>query len=298
MREISAPLGYIADTETVTEVIIAIGNEGNETVAINRVNERKSYPIQVLKTDAESGAPLAGAVFTISQDDEVLETITTDAQGLAVSANAYKPGTYVVTETEAPNGYELAEAVEVTIDLGLADETVTVTVADQRTAYPIRVVKVDAENGNRLAGAEFGLFVNGDLVETLITGANGEAVTENTYLPGTYELVEFTAPEGYDVKLEPIPVTVEVGGGEAVVTVENEATVIDIPEDPTPHGPVDPEPEEPIIDIPEDPTPYGPVVPQTGDTNNIWLVSLALVAAAGAMVILIVARRRREREEN
>ena len=295
VKELSAPAGYIPDLTEITEVLIAIGNEGNETVAINRVNERKSYPIQVLKTDAESGAPLAGAVFTISQDDEVLETITTDAQGVAVSGNAYKPGTYVVTETEAPNGYELAEPAEITIELGLEDEIVTVAVVDQRTAYSIRVVKVDAENGNRLAGAEFGLFVNGDLVETLITGANGEAVTENTYLPGTYELVEFTAPEGYDVKLEPIPVTVEVGGGEAVVTVENEATVIDIPEDPTPHGPVDP---EPIIDIPEDPTPYGPVVPQTGDANNIWLVSLALVAAAGAMVILIVARRRREREEN
>lgn len=73
----------------------------------------------------------------------------------------------------------------------------------------IKITKVDAEDTSlKLAGAKFNIIDEADdIVGTLETDINGEALSE--VLPvGDYSLVEFEAPDGYEMEAREIPVTV------------------------------------------------------------------------------------------
>jgi LPXTG-motif cell wall-anchored protein len=65
--------------------------------------------IEVHKVDADNPQlKLPGAVFSLSHDGKVLESgVVSDAQGVAHFATKLQPGTFQVTETKAPAGYEL-----------------------------------------------------------------------------------------------------------------------------------------------------------------------------------------------
>ena len=71
--------------------------------------------IAVTKVDAADKQPLAGAEFTLTQNGEVIAKQTTDEAGKA-SFTELSYGTYELSETKAPEGYQLSEEVkEVTI---------------------------------------------------------------------------------------------------------------------------------------------------------------------------------------
>ena len=79
--------------------------------------------LAVKKVDAETGAALAGAVFTLTTADDpdtAVDTATTDSSGVAVFDTFLQQGDFVVTETKAPQGYDLPPAgddsMRVTID--------------------------------------------------------------------------------------------------------------------------------------------------------------------------------------
>lgn len=66
--------------------------------------------VDIRKTDAESGAKLAGATFALyrvtNAGDEFVKSVTTNAAGQA-TASGLTPGKYVAIETVAPEGYVL-----------------------------------------------------------------------------------------------------------------------------------------------------------------------------------------------
>lgn len=81
----------------------AVGGESLRETYCNR--NRK---IQVKKTDASNSQPLQGAVFEILKDGTVVETLTTGADGLAITA-ALPLGDYSIREITAPKGYQLSQ---------------------------------------------------------------------------------------------------------------------------------------------------------------------------------------------
>lgn len=75
-----------------------------------------TYEIKLLKTDDDetNPKPLAGAVFGIYEDEactKLVDTVTTNAQGIASSSQVGK-GTYYVKELIAPEGYTLNTEVK------------------------------------------------------------------------------------------------------------------------------------------------------------------------------------------
>ena len=118
-------------------------NNGHEpkTVTGPTVNF-KTYKIQALKVDAQSGEKLGGAEFTLYKADGTTVIATavssSDAENKGIADfNVLLPaGTYVVKETKEPTGYML-NTTATTVTLGdNTTDTVTVTIKNTKPKTP------------------------------------------------------------------------------------------------------------------------------------------------------------------
>ena len=145
---------------------------------------------------------------------DMVDSIITGDNGKAVSKNL-PLGTYRIVEVEAPYGY-VCENTEKTVVLEYANQETAVvmenvTFFNYRQKLDLSVVKKDAETGNTIAGAVFGLYAKEDILnvngEVIIeTGTLMELVTSDEYgqiqfikdYPlGMYYAKELETPKGY-----------------------------------------------------------------------------------------------------
>jgi len=188
IEEVTAPSGYLRSAE-----MRQVDLNGSTDIEI----EWKNTPlrdISVIKTDADNGDVLAGAVFRLldSRRNE-LARATTGADGV-VRFEQLAPGRYFIEEVTAPSGY-LRSA-----EIRQVDLTSKADIEIEWENTPLRdiiIVKVDNDSGELLSGAVFRLLDSrrSELART-ITGADGEARFERL-APGRYFIEEVTAPKGY-----------------------------------------------------------------------------------------------------
>ena len=203
------PLGTYVVTETVfpanyeasgtsTWTVTLTEDTPDMTITINAVNKLKTGYIEVSKAD-EDGSPLAGAVFTaVNQSTGVSYTIgPTNSNGKASAAVPY--GTYTVTETVFPDGFEASGTTSwtVTINDDTPNGTVSVSAVNKQKMGYIAVSKED-EDGSPLAGAVFTAVNQSTGASYTIgpTDSNGEAQAEVPY--GTYVVTETVFPDGFE----------------------------------------------------------------------------------------------------
>lgn len=81
--------------------------------------------IDMVRIDAETEKPLAGAVYTLKDaDKEVVDTYKTRSDGQFVVDAITAPGEYTLTETETPNGYsKVKKAIKLNVALKLEQST-------------------------------------------------------------------------------------------------------------------------------------------------------------------------------
>lgn len=158
--------------------------------------------------DAEPRLPVAGARFTIAGHELVVgEDGRTPSVELA-------PGTYVVTEVEAPPGYAAAGPWSVVVH----DTDVVLDVTNVAVRGGLDIRKVDAVTGAAVEGARFA--VRADVDADPSTFEHEVTSWVDGLLPGRYEVREVEAPPHY--RHDPSPRIVEVRGGErATLRFEN-----------------------------------------------------------------------------
>ena len=237
---------------------------GEATVSAENVEATLTSPIAVgqiansligfsiRKTDPSGAVALAGARFTVVPKDgsafadgSASKEFETDAFGIAqpvpgstsLEGQLVAGGSYLVTETKAPEGFSLPETREIEIsisddgfatcaggalpdgwDLSSDGVASTLTVKDEPTS--IVVYKRD-QNGNPLSGSEFkikGVF-KGGATEVTITpkGDDASFVAEGLLIAGNvYTIEETRAPLGYEKLPKATFRATESGGVEPV----------------------------------------------------------------------------------
>ncbi len=175
-------------------------------------------------TDGDDYYSLAGAVYKVYKGDEVVGTLTTDADG---NSNTIElpAGTYTAREVTPSSGFKLDPTVyTVTVVSG---ETATFT-----SREPIERVsaglKKESEHpeitaGNScysLAGAVYGVYdEDGNQVDTLTTDEDGNS-GEIDLTPGTYTVRELTASRGFALDTEEYTIEIEPGSTATFISVE------------------------------------------------------------------------------
>ena len=221
VTETKAPDGYVIDTVSKTVKI-----DANDTQTLTFYNKPESGLI-ITKLDKETKEPLYGAVFEITDSTgAVVGTsngrYTTDIYG-NIKVNGLVPGTYVVTEIEAPGGY-VKDPEPQTIRV-VSGKIHKLTFYNSPEGGLI-ITKLDKTTGEPFYGAVFKV-TNSE--GTVVGNSNGRYTTNRNgiirltgLVPDTYVITEVSAPDGYT--LDGSPQTVKVKSGELhELTFLNEA---------------------------------------------------------------------------
>lgn len=153
---------------------------------------------KIIKT-SEDGI-VEGITFRISGKDilgnEVDQNVTTGKNGQV--EEKFLPGTYLAEEI-AVDRYVTPSAQYITIESG---QTSTVHFSNILKKFRVHVEKTDTNTGTAqgdasLAGAVYGLYNNGDLVDQFTTDANGEFLTGYYVCGENWTLREIEPSTGY-----------------------------------------------------------------------------------------------------
>lgn len=174
-------------------------------------NELKKGQVKVIKVDLDNKeVKLQGVKFDVlDENGKVLETITTDENGEAYTSR-YAIRDYsklTIREKETLQNYVLNDTPQtVTLE---AEQIKTVTFANELKKGQIKVIKVDQDNNEvKLKGVEFKVYdEDNNLVDTLITGENGEATSKRLRIDKKYIVKESKTLENYVLNETPQTVT-------------------------------------------------------------------------------------------
>ena len=145
--------------------------------------------------------------------DALVTTVTTGEDGKAVAENL-PLGSYYVVEKTAPEGFVLnhdrSDITFVYVDQDTPVIEQEVTVGDDRQKVAIQVEKQDAENGETVAGAVFGIYNKADikadgrvivkadtLLQEMTSGSDGLVACTLDLPLGQYYVKELQAPAGF-----------------------------------------------------------------------------------------------------
>ncbi|QXE01095.1 SpaA isopeptide-forming pilin-related protein [Terribacillus sp. DMT04] len=197
LKEDKAPEGYVVGIQDTQKVTV----DGESKVTIE--NKEITRDAQITKRDAETGKPIAGAVFELEQqiDGEWKQRqnkLTTNEDGI-ISVKDLDAGNYRWVETAAPDLYELnADPVYFNIQ---ENQTWVTEVTKDNTIKrgSVKLQKTD-EAGDPLQGAVFTVKdAEGNAVKEGITSDENGLVEVKDLRPGTYTIVETKAPEFYQL---------------------------------------------------------------------------------------------------
>ncbi|MEX1377292.1 MAG: SpaA isopeptide-forming pilin-related protein [Eubacteriales bacterium] len=193
LHEIASPYGYWLN-DTPISFVVDETTEG-DVIILEFADEHILKRIQINKTDAsDNSVKLQGAIFEVYKDDVLIDTLTTDSNGEAITI--YLPvGEYHIVEVQAPTGYVLGNN---SFNITIGDDEINIyTISCTNRQTELTITKTDIIDGTPLQNANFCIYDdNGRLVVDNSTNEDGELTIRK--LPvGTYTFIETIAPIGY-----------------------------------------------------------------------------------------------------
>lgn len=219
VKEISAPNGFIKDDE-VHEVCVKAGQFNNVII-----ENQPAATLIARKIDSVTNKPIAGAVFKLeTADHSLIGTLETDANGEAIFTNL-KAGHYIVTETQAPAGYELSSPNSQTITIKYGVNNYCDFIDAQHGSLVI--ILQDKHTSKYLPGGQFIVTRESDqnIVFDSKTDVTGTLVVGDLK-PGWYTVKQVFAPDDYTMVDVEIKVEIKAGQQQTVYFKDETASLV------------------------------------------------------------------------
>jgi hypothetical protein len=178
---------------TLQDVISGVENDADPIRAYFKV-KTSSGNLKLIKTSEDGN--VANIEFTV-KGDGYSKTVKTNSKGEFELTDLF-PGSYTVTEI-TDSKYETQKSQTVKVESG---KTATVTFKNVLKKWNLTVTKTDAETKSAqgdatLAGAVYGIYNNGKLVDKYTTDKNGSFTTSYYVCGDNWTLKEIEPSEGY-----------------------------------------------------------------------------------------------------
>ena len=236
IKEISPSTGFELDTKTYS-VTIEPNKTATITSTEPILTDPMTILLQKKDmggSDGTDSPSLEGAEFTVNYYTEITDDVSglepertwvfrTNKAGMIQLRDSFKvggdplyydkngapaglKGTYEIFESKAPEGYIINDehfirTLEQQGQTLVYNEPV---VPEYRKEFRINFIKNDADldentaqGDSSLAGAVYGVYKNGDLLDTYTTDANGQFTTSYYTCDSGFTMKELTPPEGY-----------------------------------------------------------------------------------------------------
>ena len=205
---------------------------GGQTATVTFNNTLKRGSLEVVKSSEDNF--VEGVTFhlygTSLSGDEVDVYAVTDENGVARFDDVLVSGDtpYVLEEVDTAIRYVVPEAQNVSIQW---DEVAERSFYNALKKFTVTVTKMDAETGDpqgdaTLAGAKYGIYKGGELVDTYVTDENGQFTTKEYVCDMDWTVQEIEPSEGYllDTTVH------EVGADPGQYTIEHNTTANSVTE--------------------------------------------------------------------
>lgn len=257
--------------------------------------------VSVSKTDASTGAPLAGAKLELRRDSSTGTLVDEWTSSEEAQPEVLSNGIYVLVETEPPAGYDSADSITFSVTDGVvrvydaAEGTwhkldgAIVTMADAKTPDNDTPETTSVRVTKAWVGPEGGAVTVHLLADGTDTGQTLTLSSDNDWT-GSFDGLSKHNADGseiaYSVTEEPVEnytasITGDAASGFTITNTSN-----DVPGKPTPGGPEATPPSGG-----SKPAPKRGGVPQTGD-ESATPVALLAVASLSAILAAVAVRRR------
>lgn len=189
--ETAAPDAYAVDP-TPHEVYVDVA-DGSKTYTVSAVNAEKP-DMEIVKLDGQTGAAIAGAVFSVKSVTGAYSTsVTTGADGKAKLSDL-DAGVYVVREKSVPKPY-VRSSTEQTV--AMQPGKVSAVTSTNYVKPGLEILKQDIHTGAGIEGVTFRLEqIDGAYTTDVTTDVNGRIFLPD--LPaGSYRVTEIAVPDDY-----------------------------------------------------------------------------------------------------
>ena len=251
LTEVNAPEGY---DKVNTEIKFKVNKDGSVSLketytnakvnfygALQITNEPTKFNVSISKTDAVSGEEIAGAEIKVTKDDKDKTEVDswTSKKNETHKIEGVTFGNYVLTEVNAPEGYDKVNTeVRFSVDksgkvtvtstntngLVEVDENGVLVIKNIPYVHGALISKQDLESGEEIEGAVITITKADD--ETAVvdswTSEAGKKHEIQNIVAGDYVLIEETSPEGYVKVTSKIEFTVDENGKITVTSKETD----------------------------------------------------------------------------
>lgn len=208
---------------SLQDVITGVENDADPIRAYFKV-KTSSGNLKLVKTSEDGN--VANIEFTV-KGDGYSQTVKTNSKG-EFELTDLVPGSYTVTE-HTPTEYAEQKSKTVNVESG---KTATVSFSNVLKKWNLTVTKTDAETKSAqgdatLAGAVYGIYNNGKLVDKYTTDKNGSFTTSYYICGDNWTLKEIDPSEGYLLD----ETEYHIGAEAKKYTLENNSVSMGVTED-------------------------------------------------------------------
>lgn len=217
LHEVSAPAGYVVSEDQQFTV-----NADGSITHVEMID--LSTEVYIDKVDPDGNSLEGASLQILNEAEEVLDEWISDGTVHELKGVLTAGETYILRETQSPNGYYVSDDTAFTVNLDGTPNVITL----YNVKTKVSITKYDITGENEIAGALMQVKdADGNILEQWTSTEEAHLIEGILNAGETYILHEEIAPDGY-VLAEDIAFTVNPDGTVTTVSMKDDTTKVSI----------------------------------------------------------------------